>query len=147
MSGDRRVTSPYGPVILEHFRRPQNRGDLENADAVGEADNPLCGDRVRIAVRLAADGRIEAARFRGEACAICTAAASLITGMVHAITPQEAASIGESQILGALGAPIRPARMKCATLPIDALHAALDSLTAQQRGRYVEEARPSGGVE
>ncbi len=125
---DRAPSSPYGPVILEHFRRPRNQGAVEDADAVGEADNPLCGDRIRIGLWRAQDGRISRARFKGEACAICTAAASLITEMVQDITPQEAAAIGEPHILRALDAPIRPARLRCATLPLDALRAAAAAL-------------------
>jgi len=119
----------YGPVILEHYRRPRNRGPLDAADAIGEADNPLCGDRVRIGLRMGPDGRIADARFQAEACAICTAAASLITEMVRAVPPHEATAIDDAQILRALEVAIRPARLRCATLPLDALRAAVGALT------------------
>ena len=69
----------YSDVIRERWRRPRHRGELPGANAVAEDVNPLCGDRVRLMLTLE-DGRIAAARFIGDSCAICTASADVRPG-------------------------------------------------------------------
>ena len=115
----------YSATILEHFRHPRNRGALEGADRAGEAHNPLCGDRIRLALRTA-DNRIVEARFHAEACAICIASASLLTDRLHGMDNAAARTIGEDEVITALGANLREERRRCATLPLEALRAALD---------------------
>jgi nitrogen fixation NifU-like protein len=110
----------YGAVITEHWRRPRNRGALEAPDVAHEGTNPLCGDRVRIELRL--DGALIAeARFRGEACMVATASASLLTELVRGLSLAEAAQLPRERILDALQAPLRPSRLGCASLPVDTL--------------------------
>jgi nitrogen fixation protein NifU and related proteins len=118
------MSSLYGPVVADHFRNPRNRGELSSPDAAHEGLNPLCGDRIRIELRIEA-GRIGAARFGGEACMVAIASASLLTGMVQGMPLAEAAALPEAALIEALGAPLRPARTGCATLPIQVLRAAL----------------------
>jgi len=113
----------FSRTILEHYRHPRNFGDLEDADMRGEANNPLCGDRIRIAARLE-DGRIAEVRFRAEACAICTAAASILTEWMRNEPPAAAAAHTEDEIIAALDADIPIERRRCATLPIEAVRAA-----------------------
>jgi NifU-like protein involved in Fe-S cluster formation len=115
----------YSATILEHFRHPRNRGALEDADRAGEAHNALCGDRIRIALRTS-DGRIAEARFHAEACAICVAAGSLLTERLRGMQRSEALAIRGEEVMEALGATLREERQRCATLPLEALHAALD---------------------
>ena len=67
----------YSDVIRERWRRPRFRGELPDATAVAEDVNPLCGDRVRLMLRVA-DGQVAAARFVGDSCAICTASADVV---------------------------------------------------------------------
>lgn len=114
------MSSPYTATLLEHYRHPRNFGSLENPDAVQEVLNPVCGDRIRLELRFAA-GRIEDVRFRGDACAICTAAASLLTEMVRSMPRSEAAKIQPESMLAALQAPIPETRRQCALLPLEAL--------------------------
>ena len=71
----------YRDVILDHNRRPRNFGALEGASHHAEGNNPLCGDRLSLAVRLNGE-RIEDIRFEGRGCAISTASASLMTEAV-----------------------------------------------------------------
>jgi nitrogen fixation NifU-like protein len=118
------MTALYGDVIAEHFRRPRNQGRLESPDASFEDVNPLCGDRLRIELGIRA-GRIEAARFRADACMVATAAASLLTGFVEGLSVEEAARFPRERLLEALRAPLRPSRISCATLPLDVLHGAI----------------------
>ena len=73
----------YSEGIRERWRRPRFRGDLPDADAAAEEVNPLCGDRVRVMLRLAG-GRITTARFVGDSCAICTASADVVAELAHA---------------------------------------------------------------
>jgi len=132
----------YQEVILDHNKRPRNRGKL--ADATNEADghNPLCGDQVHVTLHTR-DGQIDSIAFEGQGCAISTASASLMTEAVKGRTVEEAEAIfREFQVmvttpndaesheqLGSLvalaGVRDYPVRIKCATLPWHTLHAAL----------------------
>ena len=107
----------YSDVVLEHYRRPRNRGRLPNADATAEAANPLCGDVIRF--EIAVEGEtIREARFSGDACAISTAAASILTGLVFGAPLGDVARITDTQMIAELKAAIPPARMRCAVLPL-----------------------------
>ena len=114
------MSSPYGAVVAEHHRHPHNRGSLEAPDLAREGRNPLCGDRVRLELRLA-DGRIAAARFDGEACMLALAAASLLTDLVAGLTLAEAAALPDQKLLAALQTTLRPSRVGCALLPLQVL--------------------------
>ena len=132
----------YRDVILDHNRNPRNFGPLESADASVEGFNPMCGDRLTVRLRLAAD-RIEDVRFEGEGCAISTASASLMTEAVkgktraqalemfervHRLLTDEAASIDDLGKIAALsGVREFPARVKCASLCWHTLATALRS--------------------
>jgi nitrogen fixation NifU-like protein len=114
--------NPYGDLVHEHSRRPRNYGALDGADVRGEVDNPLCGDRVRIELALDEDGTVRAARFQGDLCMIAKASASLLTELLIGRAPE----VEEQQLLDALQAEIKPARRKCALLPLDALRAGVN---------------------
>jgi nitrogen fixation NifU-like protein len=118
------MSALYGEVIAEHFRRPRNQGSLERADAAHEELNPLCGDRVRIELRLS-EGRIVEARFRGDACMVTIASASLLTERVRGLSLADASGLSRDEVLGALQTELRPARVACALLPLEALRGAL----------------------
>jgi nitrogen fixation NifU-like protein len=111
----------YSDVIRQRWRQPRRRGELADANAVAEDVNPLCGDRVRMMLRLDR-GTIRAARFLGDACAICTAAADILLELVEG---QAAAAPAIADVLERLEAEIRPTRMRCVTLPLSVLHQAL----------------------
>jgi nitrogen fixation protein NifU and related proteins len=114
----------YSDVIRERWRRPRFRGELPGATASAEDVNPLCGDRVRVMVRLAGD-IVEAARFTGDSCAICTASADVLTEMIHGHATAAARALEASDVLGVLQADVRPTRLRCVTLPITVLRQAL----------------------
>lgn len=123
------VVRLYSDVISERWRRPRRRGELPDASAVAEDVNPLCGDRVRMLVRLEGD-RVAAARFVGDSCAICTASADVLAEMVEGRTVAAARTVGAADLLEALRADVRPTRMRCVTLPLSVLAAALDGREA-----------------
>jgi len=121
-----RGSLPYSDVIRERWRRPRFRGPLEGANAVAEDVNPLCGDRVRLMLCVE-DGRVRTARFVGDSCAICTASADVLAELVEGRRRDEALAVGSGDVLETLGADIRPTRMRCVTLPLTVLAAALGS--------------------
>jgi nitrogen fixation protein NifU and related proteins len=121
--GGRRGPLTYSDVIKQRWRQPRWRGALPDANAVAEDVNPLCGDRVRMMLRVD-DGRILAARFLGDSCAICTASADVLAERIEG-RPRTAPGIETVDLLEALGADIRPSRMRCVTLPLSVLHKAL----------------------
>jgi nitrogen fixation protein NifU and related proteins len=114
----------YGDVIRERWRRPRFRGELTDATATAEDVNPLCGDRVRMQLRLQ-DGRVRAVRFAGDSCAICTASADVVAELAEGRARGEAAALEVSDVLGVLQADVRPTRMRCVTLPLTVLGKAL----------------------
>jgi len=116
----------YSDVIRDRWRRPRHRGELPGANAVAEDVNPLCGDRVRMMLAVAPEGRITEARFIGDSCAICTASADVVADLVSGRSRSEAVALDVSDVLAVLQAEIRPTRMRCATLPLSVLGQALD---------------------
>jgi len=119
----------YSPVISERFRHPRFFGELGAPDAVFEDVNPLCGDRVRIEVRLV-NGGVADARFKGDSCAICMASADLLVEMARGMGISEVLALGPDDLLGRLEARIRPSRMTCVTLPLQVLKGALQGVGA-----------------
>lgn len=129
---------PYREELLDHYRRPRNRGALTDATAVGRVSNPLCGDEVEVGVGLHG-GRVSWARFRGHGCAICIASASLMTEAVSGKSRSEGRALSaamrewlgtEAQPLPEAMAPLAPVRAhptrhRCALLPWEALDQAL----------------------
>ena len=112
----------YSDVLLDHFRHPRNYGSLEAPDVSNEAFNPLCGDRIRIELRLD-KGIVIEARFKGDGCAISMAAASLLTELLVGTEISEL--ISDDQLISALQSEIQPARIQCAVLPLTALREGL----------------------
>jgi nitrogen fixation NifU-like protein len=134
----------YQEILLDHYRRPRNYGPLPGADREVDGHNPLCGDRLRLRLRLDGD-RLAEARFEGSGCAISTASASMMTEAVRGrpiaevlelwarfralVTGEgempEPESMGELAALA--GVRAYPMRVKCATLAWHALRSALEN--------------------
>ena len=116
--------APYGSVVLEHFRRPRNQRTLERASASHEGFNKQCGDRVRIELELDGD-TIRAAAFTANACAICTASASLLTERVEGMAVRAALGVTDADAIATLGDEVPKGRRTCVTLPWETLRRAL----------------------
>lgn len=112
----------YREYILDHYKNPRNYGTLENPDISYEEDNPVCGDRVRIDIKLQ-DNRIADIRFQGEGCAISQASASILTEMVKGKTLEEVRQLSKEDLLKQLGISLGPVRIKCALLSLKVLKA------------------------
>jgi nitrogen fixation NifU-like protein len=132
----------YQQVILDHNRNPRNFREVPDANRSASGDNPLCGDRITLWVRVA-DDKIEDVGFQGTGCAISQASASLMTTAVKGKTVAEAERLFQAfhRMVTGTGAADRaelgklfafagvrefPARVKCANLPWHTLHAALE---------------------
>ena len=135
----------YQEIILDHYRRPRNRGKAAPADITGRDSNPLCGDEIEVTAKLV-DGKIAEVKFDGHGCSISQASASIMTTKLVGKTPSEAAAyidsfqkmmrgdipyggreMGELKALeGVLKFPVR---VKCATLAWHTLHKAIEAKT------------------
>ena len=116
----------YREVILDHYKNPRGHGEIEDADAEAEGQNPLCGDEVSIFVTFAPDGEtIEDVKFRGRGCAISQASTSMLMEMVKGRTAGDIATMPRDELLDEIGIPLTPIRLKCALLGLGVLKVAL----------------------
>jgi nitrogen fixation protein NifU and related proteins len=113
----------YREQILDLYENPLNHGELDPHDFSYEEDNPLCGDVIRIDVRLGEDGRIAELAWSGDGCAISQASASLLTDHVKGMTLDEVKALESQALLDLLGIPLSMARVKCALLSLKVLKA------------------------
>ena len=120
----------YSDILLDHFRHPRNYGSLTAPDISNEQFNPLCGDRIRLELKLD-QSIVSEARFKGDACAISTAAASLLTELILGKNIAELAGIPDARLISALESEILPARRQCALLPLQALREGLKNYQRQ----------------
>ena len=118
------MTALYSEKLLDHFRHPRNHRALIDPDVSYESFNPLCGDRIRIELKLENE-TVKDAAFKGDGCAISIAAASLLTELISNRTIAELNTISNDQLIATLESDIKPARIQCALLPLEALRAGL----------------------
>lgn len=136
------LTDLYQEILLDHYRHPRNHGPLPGADREIDGHNPLCGDRIRLRIRLDGD-RLEDVRFEGSGCAISTASASMMTEAVRGRSVGAALDLADrfrelmtkpgdeplpeewGQLAALEGVRAFPMRVKCATLAWHALRSAL----------------------
>lgn len=114
----------YRDIILDHYRNPRNKGTLDPADYSYEDVNPLCGDEIRIDVRVK-DDKIDEIAFSGRGCAISQASASILMEMTDGKSLDEVKAITKEDLLEELMVPISPARLKCALLSLKVLKAGI----------------------
>ncbi len=125
----------YSKVVMEHFQNPRNMGEIEDADAVGEAGNPVCGDLMKIYLKVE-DDVITDIRFKTFGCAAAIATSSMITEMAEGKTLKEAYDITRDDVAYELeGLP--PIKMHCSNLASDALREAIKDYLRKE-GREIE---------
>ncbi|GAB4149839.1 MAG: SUF system NifU family Fe-S cluster assembly protein [Candidatus Promineifilaceae bacterium] len=130
----------YREQIIDLYENPLNFGVLEPHDFSYEEDNPLCGDVVRIDVRLNEAGRVAEIRWSGEGCAISQASASLLTEEVKGMTLAEVRAFPKERLLEMLGVPLSMARVKCALLSLKVLKAGAYGLPDPDVMRHPDQA-------
>ena len=117
----------YREHILDHYGNPRNQGMLDDADISCEWDNPVCGDRVRLDLRLD-DGRVSEVRFDGQGCMISMASASMFTEEILDKTVEELKALQDEDVFRMLGITLGPVRAKCGLLPLRVLQKGLAHL-------------------
>ena len=113
----------YSAQLLDHFQNPRNAGDLPDADATVEIENPVCGDVIRLSLKLDA-GRIAEIKFKAKGCVPAMACGSALTQMVLGKTAEDARMLTREDLVRAVGG-LPQASSHAAQLALDALSAAL----------------------
>jgi nitrogen fixation NifU-like protein len=114
----------YDQIVMEHLKHPRNMGEMENPDGVGEAQNPVCGDTMRLFIKVEKD-RIIDAKFLTFGCGAAIASSSLATEMIKGKTIEEALQISDEDIVKALGG-LPPSKIHCSILAEMAIRAAVE---------------------
>lgn len=128
----------YREVIIDRYKNPVYRGSLEPNDISFEDENPLCGDHIRIDLRIDEQGQVAEGAFSGHGCAISLASADLLLESIIGKTIDEVKALTKQDILDNLGIELGPVRLKCALLPLKVLKAGVYGLR-QANDSLVEE--------
>jgi nitrogen fixation NifU-like protein len=132
-NGDwRKEKAMYTEKVMDHFRNPRNVGEVENPDGVGEVGNPVCGDMMKITIRVA-DGRIADVKFKTLGCGAAIATSSITTELAKGLTLDEALAITRDRVAGELGG-LPPNKMHCSNLAADGLHKAIEDYRSRKKG-------------
>lgn len=118
----------YRELIIERYKNPLYRGELDPHDITFEDDNPLCGDHIRIDLRVDEDEVVTEAAFAGHGCAISQASADLLVESVLGKTLDEVKQFTKEDVLDMLGLELGPVRLKCALLSLKVLKAGVYGL-------------------
>jgi len=113
----------YREIIIERYKDPLYRGELDPHDITFEDENPLCGDHIRVDLRVDEHGTVTEAAFSGHGCAISQASADLLLESVIGKSLDEVRGLGKQDILDLLGIELGPVRLKCALLSLKVLKA------------------------
>jgi len=115
----------YSNKVIKHFKNPRNQGVIKNADAVGEAGNPVCGDVMKIYLKIK-DKKIRDVKFETLGCAAAIAVSSALTEIVKGKTLVEATKIKKDDVVKRLGG-LPPVKIHCSMLGLEALHKAINN--------------------
>lgn len=123
----------YSEKVMDHFSNPRNVGEIPDADGVGTVGNPVCGDVMKIFIKVE-DSRLKDIKFKTFGCGAAIATSSMVTEMARGKTLDEALEISNKTVAEALdGLP--PQKMHCSNLAADALHAAIDDYRQKQTAK------------
>lgn len=119
----------YSQKVIEHFKNPKNVGEIKNPDGIGIAGNPVCGDLMKITIKVAKNKNgeeyLEDIKFKTLGCAAAIATSSMVTELAMGKTLQEALKISKQDVADALeGLP--PIKQHCSNLASEALHKAIE---------------------
>jgi nitrogen fixation protein NifU and related proteins len=120
----------YRELIIDRYKNPLYRGSLDPHDIAYEDDNPLCGDHIRIELRVNGEGVVTEAVFEGEGCAISQASADLLLESIIGEPVNKVKQLSKEDVLELLGIELGPVRLKCALLSLKVLKAGAYGLEA-----------------
>ncbi len=115
------MDSIYREQLMEHYKNPRNRGKMDDAQVEVTENNPLCGDVISMQLKVK-DGKIEDVKFDGSACAVTVASSSVLTEVLKGKSLEKAKKMSKEELLDLLGVELTTSRVKCASLPLEALH-------------------------
>jgi len=118
----------YRENILEHYKHPRHRGTIDQPDITYEDANPLCGDHIRMDLKVR-DGCVEQVAFSGHGCSISQAAASMLCERIEGRPLEEIKQLTREDVLEMLGIELGPVRLKCGLLALKTLKAGVYGLT------------------
>jgi nitrogen fixation NifU-like protein len=117
------ISNYFNPIIMDHLKNPRNKGEMENPDGIGESQNPVCGDIMRLFIKVEG-GRIADATFLSFGCSAAIASSSLTTEIIKGKTIEEVLLISDKDISEALGG-LPPSKKHCSMLAENAIKAAV----------------------
>ncbi|MGE5580011.1 MAG: Fe-S cluster assembly scaffold protein NifU [Bacillota bacterium] len=120
----------YNDKVMDHFFHPRNVGEIENPDGTGQVGNPVCGDVMRLTIKVK-DDKIEDVKFKTFGCGAAIATSSMVTELVKGLTLDEAMKVSNKAVAEALGG-LPPAKLHCSNLAADALHLAIEDYRKKQ---------------
>lgn len=118
----------YREVIIEHYKNPEHRGSLDPNDISFEDENPLCGDHIKIDLRVDENNIIKDAKFDGHGCAISQASADLLLEYIIGKSLDDVKHMNKQTVLDLLGIDLGPVRLKCALLSLKIVKAGVYGL-------------------
>ena len=122
----------YSQDVMRHFMNPHNVGEIEGASGIGNVGNPICGDVMRLYIKVEG-GRIVDAKFKTFGCGAAIATSSMVTDLVKGKTVEEALEISNKAVAEALGG-LPKVKMHCSVLAEQALRAAIDDYQSKTKG-------------
>jgi nitrogen fixation NifU-like protein len=125
----------YSEKVMQHFKKPQNMGEIPDADGVGSVGNPTCGDLMTMYIKVK-DKRLEDVKFKTYGCGAAIATSSMTTELAKGKTIDEAMQISRASVADSLGG-LPPVKMHCSNLAADALHAAIEDYQKKQKSKEV----------
>jgi nitrogen fixation protein NifU and related proteins len=129
----------YRELIIEHYKNPGYRGELNPADISYEDENPLCGDHIRIDIRLDENKTVKEAAFSGHGCAISLASADLLLESIINKNIEDLKKLTKQDILDLLGIELGPVRLKCALLSLKVVKAGVYGVNKSEDVDFNEE--------
>jgi len=131
--------SEHIEYILDHFQNPRNKGRMDDADVQLGGGNPGCGDLITVYLKIGEDGRIEKASFEGEGCTISQAGGSIVSELIEGMTLDEVRELGTQTMVEEMGQDVVKSRVRCATLALGTVQAAIDQHRMHQARAELQE--------
>lgn len=121
----------YSEKVMEHFRNPRNVGEIPDASGIGNVGNPVCGDIMRLYIKVDDKEIITDAKFKTFGCGAAIATSSMVTELVKGKSVSEALNISNRAVAEALGG-LPKIKMHCSVLAEEALRAAINDYTSKK---------------